>query len=192
MNLSLLRPVPPGVVTAIFPLDDAGAIAMISVSKTGGVKFAMTPLKVTLVAPVKWLPEIVTGVNAAPVVGRNEVMLGGRMTVKSLLLRPVPPGVVMPILPAVAPAGTVASISVSETKVNTAPAPLKVTAVAPVKPVPLMVTGVPTGPLAGLNEVMLGGMSKVTVKSLLLVSVPIGVVTLILPVVAPEGTVAVI
>ena len=59
---------------------------------------------------------------------------------------------------------------------------------APVKFVPLMVTLVPTGPLVGEKLVMVGGL--VTVKLLLLVAVPSGVVTLTGPVVAPAGTVA--
>ena len=59
---------------------------------------------------------------------------------------------------------------------------------APVKFVPLIVTLVPTGPLVGEKLVMVGGL--VTVKLLLLVAVPSGVVTLTGPVVAPAGTVA--
>ena len=66
--------------------------------------------------------------------------------------------------------------------------PLNFTDVAPVKFVPLMVTLVPTGPLVGEKLVMVGGL--VTVKLLLLVAVPSGVVTLTGPVVAPAGTVA--
>ncbi|PYT95153.1 MAG: hypothetical protein DMG36_02935 [Acidobacteria bacterium] len=66
--------------------------------------------------------------------------------------------------------------------------PLKVTAVAPVKPVPLIVTLVPTRPLMGVKLVMAGG--GITVKLFALVVVPPGVVTLIGPVVAPTGTVA--
>src|SRR2546425_12836446 len=53
-----------------------------------------------------------------------------------------------------------------------------------------MVTLVPTGPLAGVKPVIVGGL--ITVKLLALVAVPPAVVTLIVPVVAPAGTVAVI
>ena len=67
-------------------------------------------------------------------------------------------------------------------------APLKATTVVPVKLVPLMVTLVPTGPLAGVKPVIVGGL--ITVKLLALAAVPPGVVTLIGPVVAPAGTVA--
>ena len=68
--------------------------------------------------------------------------------------------------------------------------PLKATAVVPVNPLPVIVTLVPTGPLVGVKEVMLG--ATMTVKSVALVPVPAGLVTLIFPVVAPAGTVAVI
>ena len=71
----------------------------------------------------------------------------------------------------------------------TALAPLNVTAVAPVKAVPVSVTLVPTGPLVGVKLVIVGALA-VTVKLLLLVAVPPGVVTLSGPPVAPLGTVA--
>jgi hypothetical protein len=67
---------------------------------------------------------------------------------------------------------------------------LNVTAVAPVKFVPLMVTLVPTGPLAGVKLVIVGGALLTTVKLLVLVAVPPGVITLSGPVVAAAGTVA--
>ena len=91
--------------------------------------------------------------------------------------------------PVVAPAGTVAAISWGETSVNTAFTPLNRTAVAPVKLVPLIVTLVPTGPLAGAKLVIVGALA-LTVKLVELVAVPPGVVTLTGPVVAPAGTVA--
>ena len=65
---------------------------------------------------------------------------------------------------------------------------LNATAEVPVKLVPLMVTLVPTGPLAGVKLVIEGGL--ITVKLPALVAVPPGVVTLMVPAVAPEGTVA--
>jgi len=93
--------------------------------------------------------------------------------------------------PEVALPGTIAVIEVAEFTVKVAVTPLNRTAVAPVKLVPLTVTLVPTGPLVGAKLVMVGGLA-VTVKALLLVAVPPGVVTLICPVVAPVGTVAAI
>ena len=68
---------------------------------------------------------------------------------------------------------------------------MKATAVAPVKLVPVIVTAVPVAPLLGLKLVIVGG-APVTLKLLLLVAVPLGVVTLIGPVLAPAGTVALI
>ena len=65
---------------------------------------------------------------------------------------------------------------------------LNATAVVPVKFVPLMVTLVPTGPLAGVKLLIVGGL--ITVKLPALLAVPPGVVMLIVPVVALVGTVA--
>ena len=65
---------------------------------------------------------------------------------------------------------------------------LNATAVVPVKFVPLMVTLVPMGPLAGVKLLIVGGL--ITVKLPALLVVPPGVVTLIVPVVAPVGTAA--
>jgi len=62
------------------------------------------------------------------------------------------------------------------------------TEVVPAKLVPLMVMGRPIAPLAGDSEVIAG----LTVKVLALVAVPPELVTVILPVVANGGTVAVI
>ena len=65
--------------------------------------------------------------------------------------------------------------------------PLNVTAVAPMKFAPLIVTLAPTRPLEGVKLVMVG--ATTTAKLLALVAVPAGVVTLRGPVVAPAGTV---
>jgi hypothetical protein len=77
---------------------------------------------------------------------------------------------------------------VDEATVNVALVLLNVTAVAPVKFVPLIVTLLPTVPFAGLKPVIVGGLS--TVNAALLVAVPAGVLTLKIPLVAPVGTVA--
>jgi len=114
--------------------------------------------------------------------------LSATVTVKLVVLVPLPPGPVTVIGPVVAPVGTVAVIWVSEFTVNVADLPLNLTAVAPVNPLPEMITWVPTGPWVGLKPVMAG----VTVKLVVLVAVPPGPVTVIGPVVAPAGTVAVI
>ena len=72
------------------------------------MKLAVLPLNVTAVAPVKFVPLIVTLVPTGPLVGVKVVIVGGNSTVKLLALVAVPPGVVTPSGPVVAPAGTVA------------------------------------------------------------------------------------
>ena len=115
-----------------------------------------------------------------------------RATVKPLALVAVPPAVVTLSGPVVAPAGTLAVIAVAEFTVKLALVPLNCTAVAPVKFVPLIVTLVSTGPLLGAKLAIVGGLETVTVKLLALLAVPPAVVTLIGPVAAPAGTLAVI
>ena len=75
---------------------------------------------------------------------------------KSPELVAVPAGVVTLIFPVVAPVGTVVLICVLDTTVNVAAVPLNFTLVAPVKLVPVTVTAVPTGPLVGANDVIVG------------------------------------
>ena len=132
----------------------------------------------------------------APKPGEKPVIFGAPtdvVTVKLAELVPVPFGVVTAIGPLVAPLGAVALTLVSELNVNDADVPLNFTTDTPVKPVPVIETFVPTGPLAGLNELTVGGLPPpppVTVKLVALVPVPFGVVTAIGPVAAPLGTVA--
>jgi hypothetical protein len=188
--------VPLGVVTEIGPVvAPVGTVALIRVAFCTE-KVAETPLKRTAVAPVKFVPLILTEVPTGPLVGLNDVIVGApvAVTVKFVELVAVPVGVVTRIGPVVAPVGTVTVILV--------PAPFTVkpgaftllneTAVAPVKLVPLIWTEVPTGPLVGLNDVIVGAPVVVTVKFVELVAVPSGLATAIGPVVAPAGTVAVI
>src|SRR5262245_16693258 len=78
------------------------------------------------------------------------------VTVKFVELEAVPPAVVTLITPVTAPVGTVAVIWVSETTVNEALMPPKVTFVPPLKLFPVIVTNVPTGPLVGEKLVMEG------------------------------------
>jgi hypothetical protein len=91
--------------------------------------------------------------------------------------------------PVLAPKGT-AVVTVPELlTVNVAALPPNETTVAPVKFVPVIVTPVPTGPVAGAKELMAG----VTVKRVVVRIDPLlGVVMLMRPVVAPAGTVVVI
>jgi hypothetical protein len=119
------------------------------------VKTAGVPLKVTVVAPVKALPLIVTVVPALPELGLKEETVG--ITPKVAGLDPLPAGVVTVIVPVSAPEGTVAVMLVSVTTVNAAAVLLKLTVVAPVKAVPLMVMEDPTVADAGDTPVMVGG-----------------------------------
>src|SRR5204862_8017732 len=80
----------------------------------------------------------------------------GAVTSKLVALVAVPFAVVTPIGPVVAPFGTVAVICVSELTVNDDVAPAKVTDEAPVKALPVTVTDVPTGPLPGVNDEIVG------------------------------------
>ena len=100
------------------------------------MKFALTPLKVTVLAPSKLVPLIWTLAPTGPLAGAKSVIVG--VTRKLPVLLAVPPGVVTLIGPLVAPEGTVAWIAVAEVTEKLAFVPLKVTALAPSKPVPLI------------------------------------------------------
>ncbi len=180
--------VPPGVVTDTRPaVPPAGTVAVICVAEFT-TNAAPLPLNETPVAPVKFVPVMTTEVPTGPNAGANETIVGGGITVKMPVLVAVPFAVTTRTGPGVAPAGTIAVISVEDTTVNTAAVPLNVTAFTLMKFVPMIVTEVPTGPEVGENEAMVG---VVTVKMLGLEAVPLGVVTRMNPVVAPAGTVAV-
>ena len=180
-----------GVVTLILPVvAPPGTLVLICVLETT-VKVAETPSKVTLVAPVKAEPVIVTAVPFGPLVGEKELIFGS--TVKLVELVALPTELVTLIGPLVAPLGTLALSWVSEIPLkDTDGVPLKVTAAVPVKLVPVMVTVFPTAPRTGEKELMVGAAVEITVKAVELVAVPWGVFTLILPVVAPPGTLVVI
>ena len=91
--------------------------------------------------------------------------------------------------PVVAVEGTVAFSWVDEMWVTLdARVPLNFTLELLLNPVPVIITTVPAGPLVGLKPVI----DSVTVKFEALVPVPAGVMTEILPVTAPVGTVALI
>ena len=108
VKLFVLVAVPPGVVTLSGPVvAPVGTVAWIVVAEVT-VKLALTPLNVTVVAPVKLVPLIVTLVPTGPLVGVKLVIVGGLITVKLLALVAVPPAVVTLTGPVVAPVGTVA------------------------------------------------------------------------------------
>jgi hypothetical protein len=194
VNEALLAPVPAGVVTLTGPLvAPAGTVAVTSPSESTA-KPAGAPLKATPVAPANPAPLRVTLAPAGPEAGVKPSTRGGAgaaTTVKEAALVAVPRPVVTLSLPLVAAAGTLVVSSLSESTVKLAAAPLKATPLASVKPSPESVTEVPAGPEVGVKEVMAGGRGAGrTVKELLLLAVPTGVVTLMRPVVAPLGTIA--
>jgi hypothetical protein len=191
-----LAPVPDGVVMEMVPvLAPLGTVAVICVADTRVNSAFLLLANLTAVAPVKFVPVIVTTVPMGPLVGAKPLIVGGdAVTVKEAALVAVPPGVVTAIAPVVAPAGTFA-MTCDEFLTTTLVlvTPLKLTLVVPVvKLVPLIVTDVPVGPVAGEKLEMVGAGPTVTVNEAALVAVPPGVVTAIAPVVAPAGTVAVI
>ena len=138
--------------------------------------------KYTAVAPLRPEPVRVTAAPIAPLVGEKPVTCG--RTTKFVEVAAVHGEQVTLMGPVVAAAGTTAEICVLETTVNVAGAPLKMTAVTPMKLVPMMVTEAPAEPLAGEKEMIPG----FTVKLPELVAVPAVLVTLMGPVVAPLGT----
>ncbi len=135
---------------------------------------AEVPLNFTAVAPVNAEPVMVTAVPAEPEVGENEVTTGAPSTVKTLVLVPVPAGVVTLTNDVEAPEGTVVLTCESETTVKLdATTDPKATEVAPVNPEPLMVTAVPTGPLVGEKEETTGAeVVAETLKEVELVALP--------------------
>ena len=145
-------------------------------------------MSVTVVAPAKLVPVSVTATPTAPPVPGVKLVIAGTSTMKEVAKIAVPPDVVTEIRPEVAPAGTVAVMRFSFTTVKLLTlVVLNLTAVAPVKPVPVKVTTSPVKPLADVKELMTGS----TLKMAALVAVPLGVVKLKVPVVALPGTVVV-
>src|SRR6266567_571653 len=187
-----LTAVPPGVVTRMGPVvTPAGAAATICVTEPTLKDPALRPLNVTAVASLNLVPVMVTVVPALPLEGLKPVIVGAGITVKLAALWPVPLAVVTLIGPVVAPPGTVAVIRVGELTVGLAEVtPLKATLVTLTKLAPVITTLLPMAPLVGLNPLITGRV--VTVNTPALWAVPAGVLTLIFPVVAPAGTVAVI
>jgi len=120
-------------------------------------KVAVVPLNFTAVAPVKFVPVIVTLAPTNPLVGEKLVIVGaGTVSEKLLAETAVPCGVTMEIFPVTAPLGTTAVTLVALNTENAAAAPPIVTEVAPLKFVPVTVTEVPTAPLVGLKLVIVG------------------------------------
>jgi hypothetical protein len=161
VKLVVLVAVPPGVVTEMGPVvAPVGTVAVIWVLEFT-VYVAETWLNLTAVAPVKLVPAIATEVPIGPTVGVKDVIVGAGtgVTSKFVELVAVPSAFVTWIGPSVALLGTVAVMVVSLTTVNDPALRLSnSTSVTTglLKLVPVIVTVVPTGPLVGVNEVMVG------------------------------------
>ena len=128
-------------------------------------------------ASEKFDPVILRGVPALTVEGFMEVTIGVEIKVNPDLVV-FPAGVVTDISPD-APDFTTAVILVGDTTVNDAAGtPPKLTAVVPVKLVPVIVTVCPDAALVGLKEMILAAGMKLKPVS---VAIPSGVVTPISP-----------
>lgn len=188
---------------SVIPLTDneilpvvapAGTVAVIDV-EVEAVTVAITPLKSTSLSDgvvLKLFPVIITEAPTAALAGLNPAIVGVGKTVKFDALNIVTPLTVTEIFPEVAPAGTVVVILLAVDEVTVAIVLLNFTTLLAgfvLKLVPLIMTTAPTAPLIGLKPVMVGDGS--TVKLVELVPVTPFTVTVIFPVVAPAGTVAV-
>src|SRR5206468_1053985 len=174
-------PAPAAIVTVMGRLVAVPPVSMVAVTPL--------PLNVTAVAPPRPVPLMVAGwlVPAAPEDGVIPVTTGPpEFTVKPLNAGDVPIGVVtVKVRVSVdAPAAIVTVmgrlVAVPPVpKVAVTPLPLKLTAVAPLRLVPLMVAGtlVPGIPEDGLIPIIAGGAGEVTVKPVNGRDVPIPVVT---------------
>jgi hypothetical protein len=177
--------VPPGVVTDTLPEAPVGTTASICVGLTTVKEVAAMPPKLTAVAPVKLVPVIVTVAPAAATAGAMAEMVGANITKPGALA--VPKGVVTDTLPDEPVLLTTACMLVELVTTNEAAAvPPKLTAVAPVKLVPVMVIVAPTTEEVGVKVVMVGP----AIVNPANVAVPPGVVTDMLPV-EPAATTAV-
>jgi hypothetical protein len=150
------------------PVIAPAGTVVVTVPELLTVNAAALPPNETAVAPVKFVPVIVTPVPTAPITGAKEVMAG--VTVKRVVVtKGPPPGVVTVMGPVVAPAGTVVVIVPEGLTVKVAATPLNETAVAPVKAVPVIVTPVPTGPKVGAN-----GLKLIPSRKAMMSSVAVG------------------
>ena len=155
--------------------------------------YMVLPSSVTVPLPdgSKLLPVTVTVVPARPELGLTLVITGGTINERPLLC--TPPAALTNTLPVVAPEGTTAVMLVLlHDVIELAGVPLKVTAPLPCdepKLVPAITIDEFTAPALGDKLVMLGADVAVNVTPLL--CTPPAAVTTTLPVVAPEGTTAV-
>ena len=149
--------VPPGVTRRTAPVEPRGeTTALISVGETIVNDVTAVLPKVSALTPTKPVPEIVTVSPPVAPVGEKAVITGTPAKLKPERV-PVPFSVVTEISPEAPEAAGAAVMRVAETTVNEAAGtPPKLTVLAPVKFVPLMVTTSPAPATAGLNDVIAG------------------------------------
>lgn len=145
---------PEGFVTTTDPVAPLPTMAVIPLEESIVKDFAAMPPKLTEVTPVKLVPIIFTELLVVAEVGVKPLMIGA--VCKKPIKLIVPFAVVMATLP-LAPVPTMAVIPFEESMVNDfAATPPKLTAVAPVKLVPIIFMLVPLVPELGVKEVMVG------------------------------------
>ena len=132
------------------------------------VATAVVPLNLTVLFAgfvSKFVPVIVTEDPTEPLVGLKLLMVGGGVYMKFVELVAVSPFTVTDIAPVVVPTGTLQVMLVEVLAVLVAIVLLNFTvllAKAGSKLVPVMVTTVPTPPLVGSKEVIVGGVNVET------------------------------
>jgi hypothetical protein len=167
--------------TVFAPAVPAGVTAVMLVALVAEKDDAATPPIETALAPVKLVPVIVIVVPPAPgpLLGATAVIVGGARYVNAPTSVPVPPGAVTVTLfrPAVVDGVTAVIVVSSTTTRFVADAVPNFTDVAPVKLVPVMVTGRPpvVGPWFGATDETVGGSAYRYPPNL--VAVPHGPVT---------------
>jgi hypothetical protein len=189
MNAFVVPTIPAGVLTETRPLvASSGTIAVISFAEAF-TKLPKTPSNLTSVTSARFVPRMTTLLPAIPLAGVKPVILGAAINL--VVLKPVPAVVVTLIRPLVAAAGTVHVICVEAVTVKLALVPLNLTAVAPLKVAPSIMTLAPGSPADG-EKLAITGSRAVTTNELPLAPIPFVVITLIGAVTAPLGTAALI
>src|SRR5262245_54433175 len=135
---------------------------------------------------------MVTVSPGEPLAGEKPLMLGGGMTVKGRGESALPRVLVTVIGPVVAPNGTLVRSSVSLISSKPLSTPSNATASVPVKLLPRTKTESPSRPDSGIKAAIVGGAALSTVNGVGDLASPHGVATVINPVSAPVGTVALI
>jgi hypothetical protein len=148
--------------TDIFPVVAPAGTATIRDVAEAVVTVAVMPLNLTILSAgvvEKLLPVMITLVFSLPSVGEKLVITGGLINVKSVLLVAVWLFTCTDIFPVEVPEGTVVVSEVAVAAVTVAVVPLNLTILLTVvveKLLPVMVTVVPTVPLAGLKLLITG------------------------------------